>query len=104
MHIFVRYQSSDTLTFLSRLHFTVFHTEEVHDMLKIWDGSIESGILMKELSGSILPPDIHSTFNSVTLQFNTDFFTSKQGFSIHYSGKIYLRYILWYPFITFRFY
>ncbi|CAH2222352.1 Hypothetical predicted protein [Pelobates cultripes] len=67
------------------LHFTVFHTEEVHDVLKIWDGSIESGILMKELSGSTLPPDIHSTFNSVTLQFNTDFFTSKQGFAIHFS-------------------
>ncbi|XP_041439963.1 CUB and sushi domain-containing protein 2 isoform X1 [Xenopus laevis] len=67
------------------VHFTVFHTEEVHDVLKIWDGSVESGILMKELSGSILPSDIHSTFNSVTLQFNTDFFTSKQGFSIHFS-------------------
>ncbi|MEE6484219.1 hypothetical protein FKM82_013795 [Ascaphus truei] len=66
------------------LHFTVFHTEDMHDVLRIWDGSVESGILMRELSGSTLPPDIHSTFNSVTLQFNTDFFTSKQGFAIHF--------------------
>ncbi|XP_058853305.1 CUB and sushi domain-containing protein 2-like [Acipenser ruthenus] len=67
------------------LQFLVFHTEEVHDMLKIWDGPQDSGILLKELSGSTLPPDIHSTFSSVTLQFNTDFFTSKQGFALQFS-------------------
>ncbi|XP_066196341.1 CUB and sushi domain-containing protein 2-like [Sylvia atricapilla] len=37
------------------------------------------------MSGSGLPGDIHSTFNSVILQFNTDFFTSKQGFAIQFS-------------------
>uniref|UniRef100_H2ZUU8 CUB and Sushi multiple domains 2 n=1 Tax=Latimeria chalumnae TaxID=7897 RepID=H2ZUU8_LATCH len=67
------------------LHFIVFHTEEVHDVLKIWDGTLESKILLKEISGSSLPKDIHSTFNSVTLQFGTDFFTSKQGFALQFS-------------------
>ncbi|XP_062818489.1 CUB and sushi domain-containing protein 2 isoform X3 [Anolis carolinensis] len=67
------------------LHFMVFHTEEFHDVLRIWDGSVEKGILLKEMSGSVLPSDIHSTFNSVVLQFNTDFFTSKQGFAIQFS-------------------
>uniref|UniRef100_A0A803YRR2 CUB and Sushi multiple domains 2 n=1 Tax=Meleagris gallopavo TaxID=9103 RepID=A0A803YRR2_MELGA len=67
------------------LHFMVFHTEEFHDVLRIWDGPVENGILLKEMSGSILPGDIHSTFNSVILQFNTDFFTSKQGFAIQFS-------------------
>ncbi|XP_067329772.1 CUB and sushi domain-containing protein 2 isoform X5 [Anolis sagrei] len=67
------------------LHFMVFHTEEFHDVLRIWDGPVEKGILLKEISGSILPSDIHSTFNSVVLQFNTDFFTSKQGFAIQFS-------------------
>ncbi|XP_051775015.1 CUB and sushi domain-containing protein 1 [Erpetoichthys calabaricus] len=67
------------------LHFLVFHTEEVHDVLKIWDGPQDSGILLRDLSGSVLPSDIHSTFNSVTLQFNTDFFTSKQGFALQFS-------------------
>lgn len=64
----------------------VFHTEEFHDVLRIWDGPVENGILLKEMSGSGLPGDIHSTFNSVILQFNTDFFTSKQGFAIQFSG------------------
>lgn len=70
----------------SRLHFLVFDTEEVHDVLRIWDGPVESGVLLKELSGSVLPKDLHSTFNSVVLQFSTDFFTSKQGFAIQFSG------------------
>ncbi|KAF4801153.1 hypothetical protein TURU_037146 [Turdus rufiventris] len=64
----------------------VFHTEEFHDVLRIWDGPVENGILLKEMSGSGLPGDIHSTFNSVILQFNTDFFTSKQGFAIQFSA------------------
>ncbi|EPY81832.1 CUB and Sushi multiple domains 2-like protein [Camelus ferus] len=67
------------------LHFLVFDTEEVHDVLRIWDGPVESGVLLKELSGPGLPKDLHSTFNSVVLQFSTDFFTSKQGFAIQFS-------------------
>ncbi|PNI20363.1 CSMD2 isoform 5 [Pan troglodytes] len=67
------------------LHFLVFDTEEVHDVLRIWDGPVESGVLLKELSGPALPKDLHSTFNSVVLQFSTDFFTSKQGFAIQFS-------------------
>uniref|UniRef100_A0A8C6GFH1 CUB and Sushi multiple domains 2 n=1 Tax=Mus spicilegus TaxID=10103 RepID=A0A8C6GFH1_MUSSI len=67
------------------LHFLVFDTEEVHDVLRIWDGPVESGVLLKELSGPMLPKDLHSTFNSVVLQFSTDFFTSKQGFAIQFS-------------------
>ncbi|XP_073089715.1 CUB and sushi domain-containing protein 2 isoform X4 [Manis javanica] len=67
------------------LHFLVFDTEEVHDVLRIWDGPVESGVLLKELSGPALPKDLHSTFSSVVLQFSTDFFTSKQGFAIQFS-------------------
>lgn len=74
------------LSSLSRLHFLVFDTEEVHDVLRIWDGPVESGVLLKELSGTMLPKDLHSTFNSVVLQFSTDFFTSKQGFAIQFAG------------------
>lgn len=55
-------------------------------MLRIWDGPVESGVLLKELSGPALPRDLHSTFSSVVLQFSTDFFTSKQGFAIQFSG------------------
>lgn len=73
-----------------RLHFMVFHTEEFHDVLRIWDGPVENGILLKEMSGSGLPGDVHSTFNSVILQFNTDFFTSKQGFAVQFSGRLYV--------------
>uniref|UniRef100_A0A6Q2X998 CUB and Sushi multiple domains 2 n=1 Tax=Esox lucius TaxID=8010 RepID=A0A6Q2X998_ESOLU len=67
------------------LHFLVFHTEEVHDVLRIWDGPQDGGVLLRELSGSALPPDAHSTFNTVSLQFTTDFFTSKQGFAVQFS-------------------
>uniref|UniRef100_A0A3P8W543 CUB and Sushi multiple domains 2 n=1 Tax=Cynoglossus semilaevis TaxID=244447 RepID=A0A3P8W543_CYNSE len=67
------------------LHFLVFHTEEVHDVLRIWDGPQDGGVLLRELSGSVLPQDAHSTFNTVSLQFTTDFFTSKQGFALQFS-------------------
>ncbi|XP_072912857.1 CUB and sushi domain-containing protein 1-like [Hemitrygon akajei] len=67
------------------LHFIVFDTEASHDILKVWDGLIESDMLLKEWSGSSLPDDIHSTFNSITLHFDSDFFISKTGFSIQFS-------------------
>lgn len=56
-------------------------------MLRIWDGPQDGGVLLRELSGSALPPDAHSTFNTVSLQFTTDFFTSKQGFALQFSGE-----------------
>lgn len=73
--------------FVNSLHFLVFHTEEVHDVLRIWDGPNDGGVLLRELSGSALPQDAHSTFNTITLQFTTDFFTSKQGFALQFSGE-----------------
>lgn len=69
------------------LHFIVFDTEVDHDILKVWDGQSESGILLKEWSGSLLPEDTHSTFNVLTLQFDSDYFISKSGFSIQFSSK-----------------
>uniref|UniRef100_A0A8C8Z1I0 CUB and Sushi multiple domains 1 n=1 Tax=Prolemur simus TaxID=1328070 RepID=A0A8C8Z1I0_PROSS len=70
------------------LHFIVFDTETAHDILKVWDGPVDSDILLKEWSGSALPEDTHSTFNSLTLQFDSDFFISKSGFSIQFSTSI----------------
>ncbi|MBZ3876498.1 CUB and sushi domain-containing protein 1 [Sciurus carolinensis] len=70
------------------LHFIVFDTELAHDILKVWDGPVDSSILLKEWSGSALPEDIHSTFNSLTLQFDSDFFISKSGFSIQFSTSV----------------
>lgn len=75
--------------FLS-LHFIVFDTEVGHDILRVWDGPSgpsDGGILLKEWSGPALPEDIHSTFNILTLQFDSDYFISKQGFSIQFSSK-----------------
>lgn len=77
------------LCFLS-LHFIVFDTEVGHDILRVWDGPSgpsDGGILLKEWSGPALPEDIHSTFNILTLQFDSDYFISKQGFSIQFSSK-----------------
>ncbi|XP_054992155.1 CUB and sushi domain-containing protein 1 isoform X1 [Sorex araneus] len=70
------------------LHFIVFDTELAHDILKVWDGPLDSAILLKEWSGSALPGDTHSTFNSLTLQFSSDFFISKSGFSIQFSTSV----------------
>ncbi|XP_072565430.1 CUB and sushi domain-containing protein 1a isoform X1 [Paramormyrops kingsleyae] len=67
------------------LHFIVFDTEVAHDILKVWDGPVEGGILLREWSGSSLPEDVHSTFNILTLQFDSDYFISKSGFSIQFS-------------------
>ena len=69
------------------LHFIVFDTELAHDILRVWDGPADSAILLKEWSGSALPEDIHSTFNSLTLQFDSDFFISKSGFSVQFSSR-----------------
>lgn len=69
------------------LHFIVFDTEAAHDILKVWDGPAEGGLLLREWSGSALPEDVHSTFRSLTLQFDSDFFISKSGFSIQFSSK-----------------
>ncbi|CAG05694.1 unnamed protein product [Tetraodon nigroviridis] len=74
------------------LHFIVFDTEVGHDILRVWDGSSgpsDGGILLKEWSGQALPEDIHSTFNILTLQFDSDYFISKQGFSIQFSMKVF---------------
>uniref|UniRef100_A0A673IHF6 CUB and Sushi multiple domains 1 n=1 Tax=Sinocyclocheilus rhinocerous TaxID=307959 RepID=A0A673IHF6_9TELE len=73
---------------LPSLHFIVFDTEVDHDILKVWDGPAESGILLKEWSGSLLPEDTHSTFNILTLQFDSDYFISKSGFSIQFSTTV----------------
>ncbi|KAM5312551.1 CUB and sushi domain-containing protein 1 [Glossophaga mutica] len=70
------------------LHFIVFDTETNHDILKVWDGPLESEVLLQEWSGSALPGDIHSTFNSLTLQFDSDFFISKSGFSVQFSTSV----------------
>ncbi|XP_068184525.1 CUB and sushi domain-containing protein 1a [Antennarius striatus] len=70
------------------LHFIVFDTEVGHDILRVWDGPSgpsDGGILLKEWSGPALPEDIHSTFNILTLQYDSDYFISKQGFSIQFS-------------------
>lgn len=80
---------------LGSLHFIVFDTELAHDILKVWDGPADSDVLLKEWSGSALPGDIHSTFSSLTLQFDSDFFISKSGFSIQFSSKCRSRPVPW---------
>lgn len=64
-----------------------FDTEASHDMLKVWDGPPENEMSLSELSGSLLPEGIHSTLNTVTVQFETDFYISKSGFAIQFSSK-----------------
>lgn len=56
-------------------------------MLKVWDGPPENEMQLSELSGSLLPEGIHSTLNTVTVQFDTDFYISKSGFAIQFSSK-----------------
>lgn len=45
-------------------------------------------MLLKEISGSLVPEGIHSTLNIVTIQFDTDFYISKSGFAIQFSSKL----------------
>nr|XP_032817255.1 CUB and sushi domain-containing protein 3-like isoform X3 [Petromyzon marinus] len=74
--------------FTISLHFQVFDTEASHDELRIWDGSAESGILLRELSGPVLPDTVHSTLHLVTLHFNTDFFISRPGFALRFTSSV----------------
>ncbi|KAK9403077.1 CUB and sushi domain-containing protein 3-like [Crotalus adamanteus] len=45
-------------------------------------------MLLKEISGSLIPEGIHSTLNIVTIQFDTDFYISKSGFAIQFSSSV----------------
>lgn len=70
------------------LQFLAFDTEASHDILRVWDGPPENEMLLKEISGSLIPEGIHSTLNIVTIQFDTDFYISKSGFAIQFSSKL----------------
>ncbi|GCC19449.1 hypothetical protein chiPu_0000001, partial [Chiloscyllium punctatum] len=67
------------------LQFLAFDTEASHDILRVWDGPSENEMLLKEVSGSLIPENIHSTLNLITIQFDTDFFISKSGFAVQFS-------------------
>ncbi|XP_047200285.1 CUB and sushi domain-containing protein 3 [Hippoglossus stenolepis] len=70
------------------LQFLAFDTEASHDMLKVWDGPPENEMSLSEISGSLLPEGIHSTLNTVTVQFETDFYISKSGYAIQFSSSV----------------
>lgn len=70
------------------LQFLAFDTEASHDILRVWNGPPENEMLLKEISGSLVPEGIHSTLNIVTIQFDTDFYISKSGFAIQFSSKL----------------
>ncbi|KAG8570229.1 hypothetical protein GDO81_011162, partial [Engystomops pustulosus] len=70
------------------LQFLAFDTEASHDILRVWDGPLENDMLLKEISGSLIPEGIHSTLNIVTIQFDTDFYISKSGFAIQFSSSV----------------
>lgn len=75
------------------LQFLAFDTEASHDILRVWDGPPENEMLLKEISGSLVPEGIHSTLNVVTIQFDTDFYISKSGFAIQFSSKLVIFYL-----------
>ncbi|XP_073535892.1 CUB and sushi domain-containing protein 3 isoform X7 [Phyllobates terribilis] len=70
------------------LQFLAFDTEASHDILRVWDGPLDNEMLLKEISGSLIPEGIHSTLNIVTIQFDTDFYISKSGFAIQFSSSV----------------
>ncbi|XP_078253265.1 CUB and sushi domain-containing protein 3 isoform X2 [Rhinoraja longicauda] len=70
------------------LQFIAFDTEASHDILRVWDGLPENEMLLKEVSGSLFPDNIHSTLNIITIQFDTDFFISKSGFAVQFSSSV----------------
>lgn len=76
------------------LQFLAFDTEASHDILRVWDGPPENEMLLKEISGSLVPEGIHSTLNIVTIQFDTDFYISKSGFAIQFSSKFIIFFFL----------
>lgn len=76
------------ICFSHSLQFLAFDTEASHDILRVWDGPPENEMLLKEISGSLIPEGIHSTLNIVTIQFDTDFYISKSGFAIQFSSEL----------------
>lgn len=80
--------SNRYIYFFHSLQFLAFDTEASHDILRVWDGPPENEMLLKEISGSLIPEGIHSTLNIVTIQFDTDFYISKSGFAIQFSSEL----------------
>ncbi len=74
--------------YINSLQFLAFDTEASHDILRVWDGPPENEMSLREMSSSLLPENIHSTLNMVTIQFETDFYISKSGFAIEFSSEL----------------
>ncbi|XP_024431584.2 cubilin [Desmodus rotundus] len=76
------------------LHFMAFSLEEaiggecVADFLEIRDGGYETSPLLGKYCGPTLPPRIISHSNKLWLQFKSDLFDSRSGFSAYWDGSL----------------
>jgi hypothetical protein len=69
-----------------KLDFAYFNTQSNRDVLRIYDGNTTNDRLIAALSGSIeIPLVIESTRASVLIEFDTDYSTNYEGFSLSYS-------------------
>jgi N-acetyl-anhydromuramyl-L-alanine amidase AmpD len=87
------YQNSENLTYtiaptdalFLTLNFTTFDVEADYDFMKIYDGSNTSALLIGTYSGTTSPGNITSSTGSLTVEFTSDSWTSKPGWTANWS-------------------
>lgn len=63
------------------ISFNSFNTESNFDFLRIYEGTSDTGLLIKEFSGASLPADIY-VYGNMFLKFTSDSSTNGTGFDI----------------------
>lgn len=72
------------------LHFSAFSTEMNYDKLFIYDGSNTQAPLLGVYSGNVIPPNIQSSGNTLTIEFRSDCANQFNGWAANYNTSIQL--------------
>ncbi|MDF1694812.1 MAG: Ig-like domain-containing protein [Saprospiraceae bacterium] len=70
---------------LMEISFTSFNLESGYDYLRIYDGPTTSSTLIGTYTGTSLPPDITSSGQYLTINFQADYTVTRPGYSIDLS-------------------
>lgn len=70
------------------LTFTMFNTEEGKDIVRVYDGTDETGQLLGEFSGTTMPPVLVAESGSMYITFITDSINQGHGWSAAYTSGL----------------
>ncbi|PLW94166.1 MAG: hypothetical protein C0592_03755 [Marinilabiliales bacterium] len=70
------------------LTFTSFNTEAGKDIVRVYEGTDETGQLLGEYSGTSMPPVLEATSGSIFITFITDSFNQGHGWTAMYTSGL----------------